>query len=146
MSLTRTVVRQARRRMIVREILARAGKWLGLASIASLGLVAVEKLVGIGVTPWVLVAVPPVLAAGLAAVLGYRRVGSPLAAAVEVDERLSLKDKLSSALSLGTVPAGGAGGASTADPFVQLALADAEATSRSVDSRRAVPVRLDWWW
>ena len=76
------------------------------------------------------------LAAGGALALEALRRRSPLAGATRVDEALGLKDRISSALEFGD----------GADPFVRLAVADAERVAADADVRRAVPVRTDRSW
>jgi hypothetical protein len=82
--------------------------------------------------PWL--AAGPIVAGAVGGVVaGLRNRRSLLGAAGEVDRRLGLKDRLSTATAFGTVEA-------PADAFVRLALDEAEAASGSLDPRRAVPI------
>jgi hypothetical protein len=93
-------VRRARRRLIVQRFLdALAWCWLATLSVA-LVLVAVDKKWPLGLEAWVWLA--GALGVGFVAALVWslwRRSG-PLEAAIELDRRFALKERVSSALSL----------------------------------------------
>lgn len=133
-------VRVARRRLILQRFLAVFG-WSLFATllVAAVGL-AIPKI-------WVLTFDPRVwawawlgggLALGLliAAVCTYARRGGTLEAAIEVDRRLQLKERVSSALSL------------EADqwetPIGQALIRDATRRVERLDVRDSFPLRADW--
>ena len=117
----------------------RPGAWLGLHR-RPFHFVGAGKLIGSPVH-WAWLVGTPLLAGaayGLAAGLWRRR--PLLDAASEIDRRLRLKDRLSTATALAGIPLVGP------DAFVQLALDDAETLSRSVDPTRATPLIWNAWW
>lgn len=81
---------------------------------------------------WLWLAGGAVVSGLIAFALALRAAPSPLGAAVAIDDRLGLKEKFSTALVI----------AGDADPFAQLAVADALRASGRVDLRRKFP--LTW--
>jgi hypothetical protein len=89
---------------------------------------------------WAWLGTPLLAAATAAAVVELTRKRPLLESASILDEKLGLKDRLGSALALGTPGSSG-------DPFVTLALAESEAVAPTVDPAKAVPIRFgsSWW-
>lgn len=133
---TGAVARSARRRMIVRLLLAKLGPALLIASAGSLSLVAADKFTTARL-PWLLTIGAPVVAAtGIAAWLAWRARPSLLGAAGEVDHTLRLKDQLSTAMVMGR----------SDDPFAAIAIAQGQAAASTARVDRAVPIRLSRSW
>ncbi|MBY0313856.1 MAG: hypothetical protein K2W85_17460 [Phycisphaerales bacterium] len=155
MDRTTRVIQAARRRLQTAAILRAAGRALAIGLGAALPLVVVAKLIPERVTlpgwPWIVAG--SVIIAGAVAFLrvGLQRVRradrhrpSPqLSAAVALDQSHNLKDRLSSVLAFGSTRDGGV---ATNDPFVSLAVADAEALSLTIDTKRVHPKLFDRSW
>lgn len=140
MDRTIRTARRARTRLLAGDLVARAGAWMLWGAYAGAGAVAVQKLIGLPWPWWVWVAAPVVVGGLGASVYELMRPRSLVASASLLDERLGLKDRLASALALDASPGRG-------DPFVRLAVADAEGVAAGADTRRGVPVRAGrtWW-
>jgi len=127
--------------MLLRDLLARAGRAMTAAVAAGAATVLLDRLVGPGIDlKWCVALVAG--AAGLGAAWSFagawRRRPRSLDGALRVDERFRLDDRLSSALQLdaGVDP----------DAMVAVALQDAESAARATSPALAAPVRLDNWW
>lgn len=134
----------ADRRAIRARALSLAGRWLSSAAIVALALVLVWKFVP---APWIratdwwwLIAAPMVLAAIPAAIALARPVQSRRGA-LTLDENLSLKDRLTSAIDLHDRPPPGVDAG-----FAELAVRRAEELAREVRPQSAVPLRVDRAW
>ncbi len=145
MERTRRVAHRARARQVAGAMAGQAGVWLTAAAGGAMGLVALDKAFGFGVPWWWAVAGPLLVGVLGPVAITLARRRTLLGAASEVDRRLALKDRLSSAISLAgseASPALARGG----DPFIALAIADAEEAAGKVDLRRTIPVRFRWHW
>ncbi|MFU8828124.1 MAG: hypothetical protein ACNA8P_01690, partial [Phycisphaerales bacterium] len=135
---TRSLAKAAARRCFARDLVQLAGPALTIALAGSLVGVVADRLIGPGLPWWWIVA--PATGLALAASVGlalYRR-GNDLEAVSEVDRAMALEDRLSSALDLAEK--------NPNDPFVQMAIADAEHLSSRVRARQAIEVRLGRSW
>lgn len=136
---TERLVRAAAARAFVRDLVGRAGWALVIGAAAALLLVAADKVAG-GLVPWaMLIASPLAVALLIAVVWSLIARWSPLRAAIELDRTLGLKDRLSSALEFATAPR-------RDDPFVTIAVREAEEAADKVRLDRAVPIRFDGSW
>lgn len=135
---TRQLSRSAVRRCFVRDLIGLSGPALTVAFAGSLIGIGVDRLIGPGI-PWWMIA-GPAGALGLASAFGlawYRRTNA-LEAASEVDRAMALEDRLSSALDLADKKPD--------DPFVQMAVAEAERLATRVRARQAIVIRLGRSW
>lgn len=138
---TVAVSRRASHRGAVDALIGRAGRWLTVgAAVGVAGVGAWKVIPGLReVLPWwALLGAPLVVAGAVALVVSVVRRWPTLRAARELDERLGLRDRLSSALELT--------GSADRDPFVALAVRDAERLSADADVRRAVPFHWNRAW
>ncbi len=142
MQRTLRVARAAARRRMLRRLVTVLGPAMVLASGLALLVLLTDRLIGPGIDWWLVVG--PAAAAGVLAALAglFVRPGTMLEAAVEVDTALVLKDRLGTALAL----ARGGNADSATDPFVAMAIEDAEQAAASADARRAVPIRFGRSW
>lgn len=141
---TRRVGALADRRAIRARALSMAGRWLSSAAIVALALVFVWKFVP---SPWLraldwwwLIAAPMALAA-VPAALALARPARSRRGTLTLDENLSLKDRLTSAIDLHDHPPPGVDAG-----FAELAVRHAEALARDVRADVAVPIRADRAW
>lgn len=141
---TRLVAARADRRAIRARALSLAGRWLASAALLSIALVLAWKFVP---SPWIraidwwwLVAAPMLIAAAPAGLALARPVQSRRGA-LTLDESLSLKDRLTSAIDLHDRPPPGVDVA-----FAELAVRGAEALARQIRPGDAIPVRADRAW
>ncbi len=135
MDRTGRVVQQARRRITAAVLIDGAGRGLAWGAAAGLVIVCAGKLVAMP-WPWWSGAIAATLVGGaVGALLSLRYRRTMLDAAGEVDRRLRLKDRLSTATAFAPSASMAAGGA-----FRALAVADADAASAGIDPRRAVPL------
>lgn len=130
------VARTARRRMMIRGVVERLGPALIAAAAGMLGIVLLDRLTAWRVPVWAAIGAPLAMSVGYAAIRGLRAAPSLLDAAAELDERVRLRDRLSTALSV----------CSDGDPFVALAVNDGERSAATIDASRAVPLRLGRAW
>ncbi len=142
MQRTLQIARAAARRRMLRRLMTVLGPAMVVASGLALIVLLTDRLIGPGIDWWLVVG--PAAAAGLLASLAatFIRPGTVLEAAVEVDTALVLKDRLGTALALARAGNGGA----PSDPFVAMAVEDAERIAATADARRAVPIRLGRSW
>lgn len=138
-----SIIARVRRRHALAQALDGAGRGLALGAAVGVGLVITSKFVLLPESSWLIVG--PMSAGALAGVLwGILRAWPARRAAIEVDARLGLKDRIASAWSLARESPSGPG---AADPeFARLAMAHGESAAAAADPRRAVPIRLDRWW
>ncbi|MCC6227728.1 MAG: hypothetical protein IT432_00695 [Phycisphaerales bacterium] len=141
---TRRVAALADRRTIRARAISLAGRWLSSAAIVALAMVLVWKFMP---APWIrafdwwwLIAAPMVLAVIPAAIALARPVQSRRGA-MTLDENLSLKDRLTSAIDLHDRPPPGVDAG-----FAELAVRRAEELAREVRPQSAVPLRVDRAW
>src|SRR6185436_9057269 len=118
---TPTLVRAARRRMTAAAVLDAVGRAMAWAAVAAVVLVTLAKLTPVPFHWAWLAAGPLVLGAVVGTWIGLSRRRSLLGAAGAVDQRLRLKDRLSTATALDASLNG------TPDAFVRLAIDDANA-------------------
>lgn len=139
MQRVQSIAKRASRRAFVRTWLRVAGPALVAGSALSLAAVLTDRLIGPGLTWWPFVAAPiaAALLGATAWALWKRR--DPFAAAVEVDTRLRLRDKLGTGLAF-------AGTGSIDDPFVAMSLEEADEAASRVDLKRAIPLKLGNAW
>lgn len=138
MDRTRRTARQARRRMLAADLVARCGRWALWGGCVGLAAAVAAKVIDIPIAwPW-LIGIPNVLAISAAAALELLRPRPLLGAANAVDERLGLKSRLSTAISFadGQRP----------DPFITLAEAEAEVASARADLHSIAPIRFGLAW
>lgn len=143
-SATRGVAASADRRRSLVHSIADAGRLLTLAAALSIVLVLVWKFVPTtwvrSIDWWWLIAAP-LLVVAVPVALSLARPVKPRRGALTLDERLSLKDRLTSAIDLHDQPPAGVDRG-----FAELAVRRAEEIARGVRPEQAVPVRLDRAW
>jgi hypothetical protein len=134
-----TRVRQARRRLFTQTLLNRLGLAWGCSLAAALVWFLVEPVVLPGAAhnlKWYVLGGLVALGTAIAVWLARRAAPSPLAAALEIDQRFDLKERVTTALSLTpdlqTSPAG------------QALLADANSKLERVVVPGKFPVRVGW--
>jgi uncharacterized coiled-coil DUF342 family protein len=132
-------VREARRRLFTQSILNRLGLAWGCALAVGLLWFLIEPVVYPGAGAWVKWAILGVAAGAgtlLAGWSAFRRAPSTLSAALAIDQRFDLKERVTTALSLTphdhTSPAG------------QALLADANSKLEKVAVKGQFPVRVGW--
>ncbi len=138
----RSILSIAARRLATISLLHRLHGALVLLAVAVIALLAAERIGPRLFIPWQWVA-PALVAAALAVAipLWYRARRSEIEVALEVDDRLELREKLSTALHV----------RNRADPFAQAAVQDAVAAARDPRTRELVrrkfPVTSPprWW-
>ncbi len=138
----RSILSIAARRLAISSLLGRLHGALVLLAIVALALLAAERVGPRLFIPWPWV-LPALAAAALAVAipLWYRARRSDVEVAVEVDDRLDLREKLSTALFV----------RDRVDPFAQAAVQDAVAAARDPRTRELVrrkfPVTSPprWW-
>ncbi len=115
-------------------------EYLALALCAAAGVVllaaGVHKVFAVGTFHFLLIPAVVVLAAAAAAVLWWRRRMGALEAAVLVDQRLGLREKVSTSLAL----------AESDDPFAKAACRQAREQAAGLDVKGKFPVRLSRQW
>ncbi len=137
------VARRAARRALASSALGLAGRGLAWGAGASLGITAGLRLMGDGAPTAISSEWPLVLAAGAGlgvaagVVLAIVRRWSVARGALELDMRLGLRDRLSSALALGEGPGG---------PVAELAVRAGESAAGAIDVRRAVRIEPGRGW
>jgi hypothetical protein len=142
MTRARAITTAANRRLWLDAIVRSAGRSLTLAAAGGLALVAVDRLLGIGLPVWTLLSAPILVGcvgAGFLAARERRRAGD---ASIVLDHALGLRDRVSSSIALERVASNG----DANDPFLALAREDAERVSSDANVRRAIPIRFDNWW
>ena len=93
-------VRRAHFRLLVQDFLAAAG-WCCFVTISCAAvLIAVDKFRPLGILPWAWLACAAAVGAAIALGWTIFRRGEPLDAAIEIDRRFGLKERVSSSLSL----------------------------------------------
>ncbi len=133
---TDRIARLGARRALVADILKLGGRGLMWGASISAAAVGLSRIAGDKeLWPW-LVAGPPIV--GLACGLGiaWARRWPQMHAARQLDLRLGLKDRLSTAMAL----------RGQAGPFSQWSVQEAEAAAAGVQLGRAVPLRAEWTW
>ena len=138
---TLRVARAASRRAVLADMLRFSGMGLTVGAALGLAVVLASKLAGqeIAEDRWALVLAAPLAAAVvIALVFSFVRVWGVARAARELDHRLGLRDSLGSAVAL--VESG------REDPFIQVAIAQAELMARSVSTKRAIIIKPRWVW
>ncbi|MEM1166661.1 MAG: hypothetical protein AAGI30_10275 [Planctomycetota bacterium] len=138
LSTVRRAARQARRRLLAQSALDLLGPALVSAFGACLAVVALAKWRG-DVSPWWTL---PVAAGGVGVVVALvlawvRRLGD-LEAAMELDQRAELNDRLATAMDLESQ--------ADTDPFAALAVRDAVDRASGVRVSAAMPLRLNATW
>jgi hypothetical protein len=133
------VVRTAQRRLFLAALVECAGRWLTWGAAGSLLLVGISRVLPMPVPMWTLIAAPLAAGAAVGGLAALRRRGTNLSAAMEVDRTLGLKDRIGTATDIESR-------GNTSDPFVGLAISEAETASASADVRKAVPVRAGNLW
>jgi len=103
-----------------------------------LGLIVLGKLVPLAWPWWWSVAITTIAGSALGSASALLSRWSVIRAARELESRLPLNDRLSSALQLAK--------ASPADPFVRVAIEDAERLSARIDVRSALSFSPRRWW
>ncbi|HMN40873.1 MAG TPA: hypothetical protein PKE29_08505 [Phycisphaerales bacterium] len=133
-------MRTARRRLLMAALVEAAGRGLAWGAGAALAGVLVSRLVTVPAPMAVLIGGPLLVGTAAGVVNGLRRQRTALGAASVVDQRLGLKDRISTATALGSLARRDGG-------FAGLALEEAETASLGVDVRRAAPIRFGraWW-
>ncbi len=135
----------ARRRALARSLLGHLGPALTTGAGVGLALVVAQQALGQWAAWPIVLSVPIAMAIMVAAVRTAMERRTILAAAAEIDQRLGLEDRLSTAVAF-SARNGHAPALSESDPFVVVALADAERAAQGVDVRRAMPIRLGSSW
>jgi hypothetical protein len=128
-----TVIRRARRRLLMNELCAQAVNAFSAALLAFIVLL----LAGTELLRWEWLLLMPALAAGVGIWLALRRLPSPYASAQIVDRRLGLADTLSTAWFFSRN-----GESRGSGPMLDGQREQAEQIAASLDVRRAVPLRL----
>lgn len=134
-----TRVRQARRRLITQTLLNRLGLAWGCALALGLVWFVVEPVAIPGAKPFLKWAILGGLAGAATAVgvwLARRAAPSPLTAALAIDQRFDLKERVTTALSLSPHD--------QSSPAGQALLADANAKLERVAVAGKFPVRIGW--
>lgn len=142
MTRAHAIAKAADRRLWLAAIVRAAGRCLTVAAGAGVALVATDRLLGMEVPFWTLVATPVlagVIATGLVGARERRRAGE---ASIVLDHALGLRDRVSSALALERAASNG----EAHDPFLALARDAADQAAAGASVRRAIPVRFDNWW
>jgi hypothetical protein len=131
-------VRIARRRMTTQTWLTATGWSLLIALLAAMAIVTATRMIGIE-TPWPVYAGMGAVALLVPTMLALSRRPDPGHVAVLIDDRLRLKDRLSTALYVTTLPD---------DPLAPQVLRDAQGAAASAKVRNGFPVRLTrvWGW
>jgi len=132
-------VRQARRRLITQSLLNRLGVGLGLALAAGIVWFLIEPLVLPGATAslrWIVLGCAAVIGIALAVWTARRAAPSPLSAALAIDQRFDLKERVTTAVSLTPEL--------QSSPAGQALLADANAKLERVAVNGKFPVRIGW--
>lgn len=138
MDIVERLVREARRRLIIGDLLVTIPRcltaYLALAAIA----ISISKLLPLGVDQlgwtcgWIIAAILATIGHACLRVIRYSP--SSLSSAVEVDRRYQLRERLSSAWSIGSSP--------DASPLTQALLADASSKAATIDLRDHFPLLL----
>lgn len=144
---TQSIAKRAARRSVARTWLRAAGPALVAGTSIGLAGVLADRLIGPGLTWWPFVAAP--IAAGLIGATAWalwKRRGW-FDAAVEVDTRLKLRDRLGTALAFERAAAKGSNTNGAADdPFIAMSLAEGEIAADGIDLKRAIPLRVGNSW
>jgi hypothetical protein len=132
-------VRQARRRLFTQTLLNRLGIAWGCALALSLGWFLLEPVVHPGANPtikWAVLGGLTVSGTALAIWLALRAAPSPLSAALAIDQRFELAERVTTALSLTPHD--------QSSPAGQALLADANDRLKGVAVPAKFPVRVGW--
>jgi hypothetical protein len=130
----RSLIARARRRATATLALRELAVWLAAGSAVSLGLVLLDRALGLQLTPATIAWLPGGAALVAACACTIWRRPSSLSVAVALDEALGLKSRLSSALMLSERPG-------ERSAFAELALQDADAVASKTRPERAFPWR-----
>lgn len=127
--------------MTAQRFLSLLGPSLAVGAGVAVALALADRILGLPLGPWAVFAAPAGAALAFAIAAAWSRRTDRLTGARTLDERLGLKDRLGSAMSLM------AHEQTRRDPFAMLAAEDAESRAQAVDVRRATPLRLgaSWW-
>ncbi len=128
-----TLMEEARRRLLGQHLAEQLAHRLRLALALGVVLIAGDRLWRLSFEPWWLVGALLLVALAAAAGFAWRRRLTPHAAALVLDERLGLSERLSSALALRDSAPNGA--------LLAPLWADAERCAGGLDLRRALPHR-----
>lgn len=139
MTRVHAAIAAARRRALLADLTRRVGTATAWGAAVGLGLVLVDRLVGVGPHWALLLGVPTVLGSAVGAAVAVARRPGELAAAGMLDDALALRDRLTNGLTL--AHARGQDGA-----FVELALREAEQAAATVQPRRAIALRFGSAW
>lgn len=134
----RRILARARRREWLTDAVARLGGFLALSVLVSVGLVLLDRRSALEVVWWVHL-VAPVCALAVAGFVAWVGRPSRVALAMRLDDRLGLKDRLSTAVHL---EGSGAGGGA----FAEQVLHEAEEVSGGQPVGRVIPWRFGWGW
>ncbi|HLO39866.1 MAG TPA: hypothetical protein VK176_02495, partial [Phycisphaerales bacterium] len=135
----------ARRRALVAAVIRSSGLLLTVAGAVDAALIILARRGYLTLSDQellILAGAVPVAALAAASAWSWKNRWSPMRAAIEVDQRLLLKDRLSSGLALA--------GASSSPGFALLAITDAEALAPTIAGDhglvRALPIRFGRTW
>jgi hypothetical protein len=134
-----TRVRQARRRLVTQTLLNRLGIAWGCALALGLVWMLVEPVAVPGATPllkWAVLGGLAAVATAVAVWLARRAAPTPLSAALAIDQRFDLKERVTTALGLSPV--------AQSSPAGQALIADANAKLERVAVAGKFPVRIGW--
>lgn len=141
MAMLQRVVNRARRRALMDQALRSSirGSIAGLA--IALALLAVDRIAGLSL-PALAFAFPPLAGLLVGLIVAIVQRPSRFDAAVQLDRRLGLKDRVGTAESirLGLIPQ------AASVEFAALAQRDAQSLADRIDVRAAMPIRLDRAW
>jgi hypothetical protein len=133
---TLRVSRAAARRSLLARSITLSGRGFLWGAVAAGAAVAITKLSGNGVS-WALLCLPPIALGGATGlVVAWIGRWSDRRAAGIVDQRLGLKDRLTTALALER----------DTGPFAQWSMSEAEHAAASAQVARIIPVKADWTW
>lgn len=125
------VIDGARSRLLRARLERQVAASLRHALLLAVVLLAADRLWRLRFEPWYVIVAGLAVALTAGLTLGLRRRPGRIAAAAELDARLGLKERLSSAVALR--------GAVDADPLVAVLVDDARAHAEQIDLRRTVP-------
>ncbi|HJZ93043.1 MAG TPA: hypothetical protein VKE40_19360 [Gemmataceae bacterium] len=134
-----TRVRQARRRLLTQSLLNRIGVALGLALASGILWFLIEPLVLPGAAPslkWIVLGSATGLGVSIALWMTLRAVPSSLSAALAIDQRFDLKERVTTAVGLTAQD--------QSSPAGQALLADTNARLERVAVGGKFPVRIGW--
>src|SRR5262245_6422962 len=132
-------VRQARRRLLTQSLLNRLGLAWGCALAVGLSWFLVEPLIQLNLpvwTKWAVLSGAAALGTIIACWTTFRRAPTPLTAALAIDQRFDLKERVTTALSLSTEQQTSQAG--------QALIADANNKLERVTVKGQFPVRIGW--